>query len=150
MPATLERTFTIDRDLARRVNRKLRRYGTDLNGLLSIVVSSRGLPFLPEPLSLEFVVDGKAKRPRRSARLAPIVQYADGLFSTCLDAIGLDAFAETREELGAEVKRQLAMLWKEYALADDATLTEAARKIKRNLLESFEADRFPGGGCRRA
>ena len=63
--ATLERTFTIDRDLARRANRKLRRYGTDLNGLLSIVVSSRGLPFLPEPLSLEFVVDGQAKRPRR-------------------------------------------------------------------------------------
>jgi len=44
MPATLERTDTIDRRLAMRADRKLRRYGADLNGLLAFLVSMRGNP----------------------------------------------------------------------------------------------------------
>ena len=38
----------------------------------------------------------------------------------------------------AEVKEQLAVLWREYALADDNELTVSARRIKRNLLSVFE------------
>ena len=49
MPATLERTVTIDRSLARRADRKLRRYGHSfdeaVNVVLNIIVSTRGNPF---------------------------------------------------------------------------------------------------------
>ena len=49
MPMTLERTVVVDRDLARRADRKLRRYGHSLddavNIVLNIIVSTRGNPF---------------------------------------------------------------------------------------------------------
>ena len=41
---TMERTITIDRDLARRAERKFRRYCTSLCGVISVLVSRRGMP----------------------------------------------------------------------------------------------------------
>jgi len=138
----IERTFTLDRDLVRRAERKLHRYGRTLDDALeyalTLVVTIRGVPPFATPLALDFMVDGKPMRMRRGAGLAPVVETVDGVFFVRLDSIGLDAFAETREGLAAEVSEQLAMLWKEYALADDSVLTGSARKVKRNLLASFE------------
>ena len=55
MPATLERTVTVDRGLARRADRKLRRYGHSFNDavniVLNIIVAKRGDPF--DELELE-------------------------------------------------------------------------------------------------
>jgi hypothetical protein len=142
MTTTLERTFTLDRDLTRRAERKLHRYGRTLDDavayVLASVVSSRGEPMFPPVIALDFTVNGVQMEPRLSARLAPIVETSDGIFSVHLDEIGLDAFSESRDGLVAEVKEQLAMLWKEYALADDSDLTESAQKVKRNLLAMFE------------
>ena len=62
---TLERTFTVDRDLARRADRKLHRYGTNMNDMFSaalmLVVSSRGLPdaFVPVPSIIKFKAQGQ-------------------------------------------------------------------------------------------
>ena len=48
MAATLERTITLDRDLTRRAERKLHRYGRTLDDafayIISAVVSTRGEP----------------------------------------------------------------------------------------------------------
>ena len=48
MSATLERTVTVDRSLARRADRKLRRYGHSFNDavnvVLNLIVSKRGGP----------------------------------------------------------------------------------------------------------
>lgn len=48
MPAMLERTVTIDRNLVRRAERKLHRYGTSFDDMVSaalkLVVSTRGMP----------------------------------------------------------------------------------------------------------
>lgn len=56
MTATLERTFTLDRDLTHRAERKLRRYGHTLGDalayLIRFVVSTRGEP--------QFVLDQDA------------------------------------------------------------------------------------------
>ena len=138
----IERTFTIDRDLARRAERKLRRYGRTLDDAvvhaLMMIVNVRGLPDFTLPITLDFTVDGKEMKLRNSARLVPFVEECDGVFSARLDKIGLDAFAETRAELAGEVREQLSLLWKEYALADDSELTESAQVVKRNLLASFE------------
>ena len=40
----MDRRATYDRDLAQRADRKLRRYGFDLNRVLSVIVTVRGNP----------------------------------------------------------------------------------------------------------
>jgi len=77
---------------------------------------------------------------RRGAALPIVAEDSDGMHTVRAEKIWLDAFAETKAELAAEVAAQLAMLWKEYALADDAELTESAREVKRNLLATFEEE----------
>lgn len=47
--------------------------------------------------------------------------------------IGLNAFAHTRELLFDEIHEQLAMLWSEYAMADDSELDDGALALKREL-----------------
>lgn len=142
MNATLEKTVTVDRALAQRAERKLRRYGRTFDDAveyaLLMIVSVRGAPQMAATPALRFTVDGRAMRVRRGVRLVPDVEESEGVFSARLDGIGLDAFSETREGLAAEVGEQLALLWREYALADDSELTESARAVKRNLLASFE------------
>lgn len=140
--ATLERTFTLDRELSRRADRKMRRYGMSMDDavsyVFSLVVETHGRPDFAAPLPLDFTVDGTPMRKRRGVALPVETGFEDGVHTARADRIGLDAFAATRDELAAEVRDQLAMLWKEYALADDAELTESAREVKRNLLASFE------------
>ena len=142
---TLEKTFTLDRDMAKRADRKLRRYGMSLDDALhrslmdtlTLIVTVRGRPGLcaDAGVSLSFDVDGRAMRPRNGFANTPAIEECDGVFSVRMEEIGLDAFADTKSELAAEVRNQLAMLWREYALADDRELTESARKVKRNLLK---------------
>ena len=150
---TMERTFSVDRDLARRAERKLHRYGMNVeeavSRVLSIVISVRGKPaFLSDSFGgreddggavpLDFEVSGKRMRKRHNASVAVKTGLENGLFKAIAESIGLDAFAESQVALTAEVKEQLAVLWREYALADDKELTASARRIKRNLLSVFE------------
>ena len=54
------RTATLDLDLAQRAERKLRRYGTDLNGVLAFIVAVRGLPDLRNaPQTMDFTTHGQ-------------------------------------------------------------------------------------------
>jgi hypothetical protein len=51
---------TLDLDLAQRAERKLRRYGTDLNGVLALIVAVRGLPDLRNtPQTMDFTTHGR-------------------------------------------------------------------------------------------
>lgn len=52
---------TLDLDLARRADRKLRKYGESLNGLLTVIVGRRGLPdaIRTTPFALDFTVQGQ-------------------------------------------------------------------------------------------
>lgn len=51
--------------------------------------------------------------------------------------LGILTFAQTRESLLSEISEQVAMLWREYALANDSELDEPARKMKIALLARF-------------
>ncbi len=71
MTATLERTFTLDRDLTRRAERKLHRYGRTLDDvfayIISVVVSTRGEPqFIRNQDSDPFFQEPNASRLRRA------------------------------------------------------------------------------------
>lgn len=141
---TLERrTVMVDRDLARRADRKMRKYGFSLDDAVQwafmLIVDQRGIPDFATPLRLEFYNGSTFMRKRRGVSVAVESETTpDGMFTAQAESIGLDAFASTKAELASEVSKQLEMLWKEYALADDSELTESARKVKRNLLATFE------------
>ena len=71
MQATLERTFTLDRDLTRRAERKLHRYGRTLDDafayIISAVVSTRGEPqFVREQDGDPFFLEPNATHLRRA------------------------------------------------------------------------------------
>lgn len=51
--------------------------------------------------------------------------------------LGIDVFAPSRELLVAELNEQLAMLWREYALAADTELDDNARILKQALRARF-------------
>ena len=57
-------------------------------------------------------------------------------------AIGLNVFAETREKLVDEAHEQLAMLWTEYAQAQDDQLSSAAIQLKNTLRTTFAEEGY--------
>lgn len=51
--------------------------------------------------------------------------------------LGILTFSQTREALLSELSEQVAMLWREYAHADDSELDGPAQQMKRALLARF-------------
>ena len=51
--------------------------------------------------------------------------------------LGIDVFASSRELLMVELNEQLAMLWREYALAPDTELDDKAKVLRQALLARF-------------
>lgn len=62
------------------------------------------------------------------------------LICTTHPELGIDAYARTREAIVGELNDQIAMLWQEYAQADDDTLDGEAIKLKQALLTAFSEE----------
>ena len=54
--------------------------------------------------------------------------------------LGLSVYADRIEDLKTIAHEQIAILWGEFALKEDAKMTPQARKLKARLLETFESD----------
>ena len=52
--------------------------------------------------------------------------------------IGLDVFAEHLDDLAGEVRADLDILWRTYALAADRDLTSDAQALKKSLRSKFK------------
>ena len=52
--------------------------------------------------------------------------------------LGIDVFAQTRDELIKELEEIIAVLWNEYARADSDLLTTSAQLLKQSLREAFK------------
>lgn len=85
----------------------------------------------------EVTVGDLRLRAQSPIALTPTLSESEQLL--CLEHApwNLDVFAHTRQELAAELREQIAMLWTEYAMDDDANLAEPARRLKASLLRSF-------------
>lgn len=83
------------------------------------MTSAKHRPKATRPLSLQVRFDPQAQ-----------LYEAEGAF-------GLFLTAPTRTELEAELDVELAMLWREYAMADPGTLTEAAVRLRSELRAAF-------------
>ncbi len=53
------------------------------------------------------------------------------------DKFDIHAFGESKEEAIAYFLEELLMLWDEYAKESDENLSSAAKRLKRNLLDTF-------------
>ena len=96
-----------------------------------------------EPIDLSPLVVTELERlpvrMKEPLELIPSLDEESQQFLCVADAaLGLDAFALTREFLFDEVQAQLAMLWQEYACAPDSELDAAARVLKAALLARME------------
>jgi hypothetical protein len=96
-----------------------------------------------EPIDLSPLVVNELERPplrmREPLELVPTLDEESQQYLCVADAaLGLDAFALTREHLFDEVQAQLAMLWQEYACAPDSELDAGARALKAALLARME------------
>lgn len=52
--------------------------------------------------------------------------------------LGIDVFAQTRDELLKELEEVIPVLWSEYATADSDVLSISARQLKKSLREAFK------------
>lgn len=69
--------------------------------------------------------------------LEPTLDDSKQLLCIEHERLALDVFASTREALLAELNEQIAMLWTEYALAENDALDSVARQLKQELLAAF-------------
>lgn len=75
---------------------------------------------------------------KKCLELCPAYDETGELLCLECESIGIHVFADTREELLAELAEQICMLWDEYACEDDANLSPAAIQLKKNLLGAIE------------
>ncbi|MDO9319566.1 MAG: hypothetical protein Q7V56_15395 [Gammaproteobacteria bacterium] len=89
-------------------------------------------------LEIDTVEHGLLKlKASQTINLEPTLDETKQLLCIEHESLALDVYAPTRERLLAELNEQIAMLWAEYALADDDTLDSIARDLKQTLLATF-------------
>lgn len=77
-------------------------------------------------------------KPHGTLSFEPVLDETKQLQCIEQPELGIDAYAPTRSALLAELQEQIVMLWKEYALADDAELDSPAQALKSALLARFK------------
>jgi hypothetical protein len=82
-------------------------------------------------------IEARTIRPRRPLSF-PVRFDQDGKVYEATGPFDIMLGAETRPELEAQLDAELAMLWREYALAIPTALTVAAQRLREALLDAFE------------
>ena len=85
--------------------------------------------------------DGNIIRPKKSPLVFHFIPSESKPHYEIEDRnLGLSVHADRIEDLKTIVREQIAILWQEFALGDDAKMTPQARKLRTRLLETFEAE----------
>ncbi len=69
--------------------------------------------------------------------LEPTMDESGQLYRLEDPGLGIDVFAQTREQLANELAEQIIFQWDTYAREDPKKLTPAARRLRAALLERF-------------
>ena len=83
---TMERPTTLDLALAQRADRKLRRYGSDLNSVLSVIVTVRGVPqqFRPvSPIEESLAESAGIANGERQGNFRPVDKFLSDMHALC-------------------------------------------------------------------
>jgi hypothetical protein len=86
----------------------------------------------------EVVGQSLTVRWRKPLSLVPLLSDTQQLLFLEHAPLDIDVFAPTRADLQAELKEQVLMLAEEFALANDADLSQPARELKHRLLQEWE------------
>ena len=78
-------------------------------------------------------VSGVSLRFNEPLTLEPFLDESEQLICLQHAELGIDVFAQTRDQLWEEVREQIAMLWREFALEDDQVLAPSASQLKQRL-----------------
>jgi hypothetical protein len=70
--------------------------------------------------------------------LTPTLDNSEQLYTINYPELGLELFAYTRQEITNDVKSEIVYLWDEYVKAEDDTLTQDAKFLKKKLLGVIE------------
>ena len=114
----------------------------------SVSVDARGVPrtieavdFIrpiqeEEDVSIDsFDVGNRTVRARHPLAVRIRFDREEQLFTASLE---IETVGETRDDVAEGIVAELRVLWRNYALGDDARLTAGARNLKGRLLEAFE------------
>lgn len=85
-------------------------------------------------------VGNLALKAKQSITLEPESDETQQLICVAHEELGIDAYARTRDALVGELNDQIAMLWQEYAQANDDAMDGEAIKLKRALLAAFSEE----------
>ena len=72
--------------------------------------------------------------------LEPELVEDDQLICLRDEALGIDVFAPTTEDLANSLNQEIQMLWRSYAMEDDASLSPKSLELKRNLLNRIREE----------
>jgi len=91
------------------------------------------------PIEFDCIKYGNKKlRFKERLVLIPELDESEQFYTIRYPKFNLDTFAYTRQEMIDGIESDIAMLWKEYAKADDLELTEDALELKRILFLNIE------------
>jgi hypothetical protein len=85
-----------------------------------------------------FQSNGKVLRFSPPLSLDPTMDDTSQFLCLQEERLGIEVFAQTRDQLLRELQEQLVVLWQEYAAATDEALSPAALEIKRNLVAAIQ------------
>ena len=68
----------------------------------------------------------------------PVFDEKNDAFFIIDPTLGIDVFAQTRNELIKELEEVIPVLWNEYATADSDLLTISALQLRQSLREAFQ------------
>lgn len=90
------------------------------------------------PFNVELIShNGLKLRAARAIELNPMLDETYQLLQLEDETLGISVFGQTREQLQTELYEQIAMLWNEYACADEKDLEKNAQRLKNSLLNTF-------------
>ncbi len=117
----------------------------------SVSVDARGVPRTIEavdfirPIQEEedvsinsFDIGNRTVRARRPLVVSIRFDREEQLFTAAVPSLEIETVGETRDDVAEGIVAELRVLWRNYALGDDARLTAGARNLKGRLLEAFE------------
>lgn len=87
---------------------------------------------------ITFETCGRQIHARRPISIVPTLDETAQFYCISFSDFGIDIIESTREELERDLYEELDMLWRQYALEQDDTLTDGARILKHALLDAFE------------
>lgn len=93
-------------------------------------------PIILQCISSEHVV----LRSNEPLVLKPFISDSGESYQVNVADLGISVAANTRQELFEAIQDLIVVMWQEYALEGDQSLTENARILKQRLLEDFRIE----------